>query len=303
MTGAPIATIMIVTRNRKEDLRQAMTSAVEQCGPVAVLVIDDGSTDGTAEMVAKEFSSSVTLVHHVESLGLVVRRNQGVAAATTNIVVSIDDDAVLTDREIVKQTVAAFDSERIGAVAIPFANIKRSPDVMQLAPRPDRAYVADTFIGTAHAVRRDVFVRLGGYRGQLFHQGEETDYCIRLLGAGYVVRLGSGAPIHHFESPRRDFRRMDHYGPRNAVLFAWQNVPFPLALVQLPMTVAGVLTHTFDPRRLITRIGGVIDGLASCVRVERAPVPNRVYRLWRRMRKSATPLLLSDVDAELVPRG
>jgi GT2 family glycosyltransferase len=302
MTAGPLATVMIVTKDRKDELRQAVASAAAQRGGVEVLVIDDGSTDGTADMIAGEFPG-VRLVRHSESLGLVVRRNEGVAAARSNIVISIDDDAVLTAPDIAMQTVGEFDDDRIGAVAIPFANVNRGPHLLQAAPDRERPYVADTFIGTAHAVRRDVFLALGGYRAELFHQGEEVDYCIRLLAAGHVVRLGGSAPIHHFESPQRDFRRMDHYGPRNAILFCWQNVPFPAALVQIPAAIAGTLLHTLQPSRLLVRAGGIVDGLMSCLRFERAPVPAPAYRAWRRMRKSANPLPLGDIASQLAPRG
>jgi hypothetical protein len=53
----------------------------------------------------------------------------------------------------------------------------------------------------------------------------------------------------------------------------------------------------------MTRIGGVLDGLVSCIRLEREPVSNRVYRLWRRMRKAPTPLRLADIAPDLAPRG
>jgi GT2 family glycosyltransferase len=300
--SAPIATVMIVTKDRCDDLQLAVSSALRQKGRVEVLVIDDGSRDRTSAMIATEFPEA-RLLSHAESRGLVVRRNEGVAAARSNIVVSIDDDAVLTTPDIVEETVAAFDDDRIGAVAIPFANVKRGPHLLQLAPDASGTYLSDSFIGTAHAVRRDLFLELGGYRGGLFHQGEEADYCIRLLAAGFVVRLGSGHPIHHFESPRRDFRRMDHYGPRNAILFAWQNVPFPSAAVQLPMTIGGVLIHTFNPARVVTRLGGVLDGVSACANFERAPVSSSVYKLWRRMRMAPAPLRLDDVATELAPQG
>lgn len=296
--SAPIATVMIVTKDRCDDLRLAVSSALRQKGRVEVLVIDDGSRDRTSAMIASEFPDA-KLVTHDESRGLVVRRNEGVAAAGGNIVISIDDDAVFTTPDIVEETVAAFDDERIGAVAIPFANVKRGPHLLQLAPDAAGTYVSDTFIGTAHAIRRDLFLRLGGYRGGLFHQGEEADYCIRLLAAGYVVRLGAGHPIHHFESPRRDFRRMDHYGPRNAILFAWQNIPLPFAMLQVPMTIGGVMIHTFNPGRVVTRLGGLVDGVSSCATFERAPVSSSVYQLWRRMRKAPAPLRLNDIATEL----
>ena len=45
------ASVVIATRNRKNELRRAIASVVRQTDPVEVIVIDDGSTDGTSEMV------------------------------------------------------------------------------------------------------------------------------------------------------------------------------------------------------------------------------------------------------------
>ncbi len=83
---------------------------------------------------------------------------------------------------------------------------------MQSPPNTSGTWITDTFIGTAHALRRDIFLKLGGYRDHLVHQGEESDFCIRMLDAGYLVRLGRSDPINHWESPKRDLRRMDFYG-------------------------------------------------------------------------------------------
>lgn len=295
------ATVVVTTRNRKDDLRICLQSVERQDAGVEVIVIDDASDDGTPEMVAAEFPG-VKLVVHARMQGYIRGRNEAARLATGDVIVSLDDDAAFSSDSIVKETLACFDDDRVAAVAIPYIDVNREPTVRQAAPDRLAAYVVESFIGTAHAVRRNVFLESGGYREELFHQGEESDLCVRLLASGYVVRLGSGGPIHHFESPRRDFRRMDHYGPRNAILFAWQNVPFPTALVQIPATLAGVLMLTLKPQRFLTRCGGVIDGLASCARFERRPVPLPVYRLWRRMRKASSPLRLNDVAVELATR-
>ena len=295
------ATVVVTTRNRKDDLRTCLASIQRQSIPVETIVIDDASTDGTVEMVRAEFPT-VRLVVHGDMHGCVRGRNEGARLATGEVIISIDDDAAFSSEQIVADTLACFDDDRVAAVAIPYIDVNRDPTIRQLAPDSRATYVVESFIGTAHALRRRVFLKLGGYREELFHQGEESDLCVRLLAAGYVVRLGHGAPIHHFESPRRDFRRMDHYGPRNAILFAWQNVPFPAAALQIPATVAGVLLHTGEPGRLLTRIRGVLDGFTSCLTAERAPVSSRVYRLWRRLRKSRTALTLANIAGEL-PAG
>ena len=50
------------------------------------------------------------------------------------------------------------------------------------------------------------------------------------------MRAGNADVICHYESPRRDCRRMDHYGPRNSVIYVWQNVPMPMMPVHLAAT-------------------------------------------------------------------
>ncbi len=294
-------TVVVTTRNRRDDLRACLDSIVRQSHPVEVIVVDDASDDGTAAMVQSHYPQ-VVLVRHEQPRGYIVNRNQAARLATGAVIISLDDDAVFSAAGIVQATIAAFADERIGAVAMPYADVKRSPQVRQRAPDPGQIYVTNTFIGTAHAVRRDQFLSLGGYREHLFHQGEESDYTIRLLAAGFVVRLGFSDPIHHFESPKRDFRRMDHYGPRNALLFVHQNVPWPAAAWRLPMTIAALLAWTLQPARWLTRAGGVAAGLRAMRAADRAPVPARVHTLWRRLQSADPPLTLAQIAGDLAAR-
>jgi GT2 family glycosyltransferase len=296
------ATVVVTTRNRKDDLRRCLHSVVSQSVPVEVIVIDDASDDGSAAMVRAEFPAA-RLIEHRTALGYIRGRNEAAQAATGDIIISLDDDALFSSSGIVAETLTYFDDDRIAAVAIPYIDVNRDAVVRQSSPDRQSIYVTETFIGTAHALRRSIFLALGGYREPLFHQGEESDLSVRLLQAGYVVRLGGGEPIHHFESPRRDFRRMDFYGPRNAILFVWQNVPLPDLLWQMPMTLVGLLIHALRPSRLVTRIGGVVDGFATCARSERRPVSRGCYRLWRRLRRAAAPLRLDTIETALQARA
>lgn len=288
-SGAPCATVVITTRNRKDDLRAAIASARAQSVRPEVLVIDDGSTDGTSDMVRAEFPG-VRLDRADESSGLIVQRNRGAALARGEIVFSIDDDAAFSTPDVVAQTLREFDHPRVGAVAIPFVNVNQSPAVFQRAPQAEGVWVASTYIGTAHAVRRELFLRLGGYRGALVHQGEEGDYCIRMLQAGYVVRLGRADVIHHFESPRRDLRRMSYYGRRNDVLFAAHNVPLPHVAVHLLGTTFVGLRFTLRQgfnRNALAGLRGIGAGYAAAAAGwfhHRRPVSAKVYRLARELK-------------------
>jgi GT2 family glycosyltransferase len=279
VTG-PAATVVIVSKNRKDDLRSAVQSALAQAAAPEVIVIDDGSSDGTAAMIREEFPS-VRLVRHEESRGYIARRNEGNTMAAAPIVFSIDDDAVFSTPAVVGQTIRDFEHDRIGAVAIPYIDINTDPGIKQRAPDASAAFATGRYIGTAHAVRRDVFRKVGGYREDLTHQGEEGDFCIRMLDAGYFVRLGTADPIHHFESPKRDRSRMDYFGVRNAIRFAWQNVPQPFVLYHLPIVAVRCAALTLNPPRLRTRLSGIIDGLRACRSTVRQPVRRATYRLWR----------------------
>jgi len=216
------ASVVITTKNRKEELLKAVESALRQHVLLEVIVIDDGSTDGTAEELKKKFSvfssqfsdeqpatsdsrlatapeapSPATsysppvttglpvlrLIRHEESQGLIVRRNEGARLARGDVIFSLDDDAVFSSRFVVEQTLRDFSHPRIGAVAIPYIEPHKANKEMQRAPTGEDIWITASYIGTAHAVRRDVFLALGGYREHLVHQGEEGDFCLRMLAA------------------------------------------------------------------------------------------------------------------------
>ncbi|MDQ3849768.1 MAG: glycosyltransferase, partial [Actinomycetota bacterium] len=225
----PAASIVIVTRNRSDALRAALRTATAQTGALEVLVLDDASSDGTVEMVSREFPT-VRLLRSTASQGYIRQRNRGAHAARGPVIVSIDDDAEFTDPETVQRTLRGFDHPRVAAVAMPFVQERRSHEVLQRAPDEDGVWLTNAFIGTAHALRRDVFLALGGYRQDLHHLFEEPDFCLRLLQAGHVVRLGRASPVVHHESPQRNVARDLTHICRNHVLLIWFHIPMPDAV-------------------------------------------------------------------------
>ena len=220
------ASIVIVTKNRKNDLRRAITSAILQNGSPEILVLDDGSTDGTSEMVREEFPG-VLVDRTPNSLGCIAQRNRAAAMTSADIIFSIDDDAEFSSPRVVEQTIGEFSDPRIAAIAIPYIEPRKSNIVYQRAPDAGTIWVGDSFRGTAYAIRRQIFNEAGGYREQLVHQGEEADLSIRLLRSGWTIRVGYADEIIHYETPMRDWYRMNFYSRRNDIMFAWHNVPMP----------------------------------------------------------------------------
>lgn len=292
------AAIVIVSKNCVPDLRRAIASALTQTAASEVLVIDDGSTDGTSDMVRREFPQ-VSLHQSAQSLGYIAQRNRAARLTAAEIIVSIDDDAIFSSPRVVEQAVAAFGHSRVAAVAIPYKEPHKSIKMLQTAPDDRKIWATDFFRGTAHALRRGVFLELGGYREHLVHQGEEQDFCVRLLEQGLVVRLGRGDHIIHYETQRRDWSRMDYYGRRNDILFVWHNVP----AIFVPLHLAGT---TINGARWAIAAGsmamvrGTLAGYAAIPRLwnERAPVSAAVYRLHRELKKQG-PCLLSEIEPML----
>lgn len=291
MPQEPPATLVITTRNRREELLKALASAVTQTVPLEIIVLDDASEDGTGEAVAAAFPQA-RLIRNKTCRGYIRLRNEAAELARAPYIFSIDDDAVFTSPRIVEQTLREFDHPRVGAVAIPFINVSTSPEVLQRAPGDGGVHVAHMFIGTAHALRRDVFLRLGGYRAFLEHQCEEPDYCARMLAAGYVVRLGGADPIHHFASPKRDYARIHFYGARNDVLRHWLNVPWPNVVWRMLRTTLGHLLDGLRRGSLGAQARGLAAGWLGAYRHrrERAPLDAVTYRLLNRIANQPRPL-------------
>ncbi|HEV7893315.1 MAG TPA: glycosyltransferase family A protein [Pyrinomonadaceae bacterium] len=92
---APLLSVVIPTWNRAHVVCEAVESAlIQREGRVEVLVVDDGSTDGTAELIARRFGPRVRLLRMTERAGVGAARNAGVRAAGGELIAFLDSDDV-----------------------------------------------------------------------------------------------------------------------------------------------------------------------------------------------------------------
>ena len=292
----PAAAVIIPTHNRADLLPAVLDAALAQTVPVEIFVMDDASSDGTAALMRQRYPG--VHYHRQEiSRGPTFGRNAGAARATAPFLVTLDDDCVLASPRSIEQTLGMFDSPRIGAVTIPFVNV-RSDKLKRGSSASDKGVeVAFDYYGGMIVFRRDVYLQISGYREALFMHVEEGDLAIRLYDAGYVIRLGWADPIEHMESPTRNRARIEELSGRNHVLYAYFNVPWPWMPIHLAGTTGNCLWHGIRSGQPVRLLRGVLRGYGGIwrFRAQRKPVSLKTYRNSKRLRR-ALSMSLDDMD-------
>ena len=109
MTGvSPEVSVILVSWNRKEDLRIALDSLYTQEGvEFEVIVVDNGSTDGTLEMLSDE-PRDILVIQNSRNFGACWGKNQGIHAARSPFIVFMDSDAKLVSPETLSTVLDAL---------------------------------------------------------------------------------------------------------------------------------------------------------------------------------------------------
>src|SRR5690348_13147078 len=89
---APVS-VIIPTHNRSDFLRNAITSVLNQTyQDFEIIVVDDGSTDNTSEVVANFSDERITFIRHDTNKGGSAARNTGILASKCDYIAFLDDD-------------------------------------------------------------------------------------------------------------------------------------------------------------------------------------------------------------------
>jgi GT2 family glycosyltransferase len=277
-------TVVIATRNRREELTRTVRRLGELAPAPPVIVVDNGSDDGTAQAVRGRFPDVKVLALR-RNLGAVAR-NLGVRAARMPYVAFSDDDSWWAAGAL-QRAVAVLD--RHPGLALVAARTLVGPEqhadpltaVMAGSPLPRAAGAPGPsvlgFLACSAVLRRDAFLQVGGFSPVLFQVGEETLLAYDLAAAGWQLCYLEDVVAHHHPSASRpDGRHHRSVERRNAVLTAWMRRPLRVAAGR-----AGALARE-SPRDPAARIAlvGVLARLPAALR-HRAPLPAAVERQAR----------------------
>lgn len=249
---APALSIIIVSWNVRDLLAACLRSVVEGQGSgigdqgpdvydlssgsrppsTEVIVVDNASADGTADMVAAEFPA-VRLIANSENRGFTAANNQGLAVARGRHVLFLNPDTVVLG-DALPRMVSYMDAHpSVGALGPQLrygdgslqSSRRRFPSLMMALlestplawhwpnnpwarryrmddvplPTAGQAQEVDWLVGAALLVRREALAQVGGFDEGYFMYSEELDLCRRLRAAGWQIVYLPEAEIIHYE--------------------------------------------------------------------------------------------------------
>jgi len=230
--SAPRVTVVVMTRDRWPDLQQTLP---RHRGPV--ILVDNGSSDGTPDLVRRHFP-------HIDVLELgtnhgSVARNLGVRRAATPYVAFADDDSWWAPGALTRAADLLDAHPRLAVLA---ARMLVGPEER---PDPICALMADSPLGRAAdlpgpsvlgflacgaVVRREAYLEAGGFDDVVFFMGEEERLALDLATLGWGLSYVDEVVAHHHPSPVRDTVARQARAARNRLLTTLMRRPWPVVL-------------------------------------------------------------------------
>jgi len=224
----PDISIVIVNWNTKDMTRDCLASVRAGLGDLGaqIILVDNASTDGSADMVAAEFPE-VALIRNTDNRGFAAANNQGFELATGRHVLLLNTDTLI-HADVLPASVAWLDAHsRVGAMGCRVLNTDGSvqrtcsmyPSLLNLALQlsglaklpgarvfgryqmrdwnRDTMREVEVISGCYMLVRGDVLAQVGGLDEAFFFYGEETDWCRRIRAAGWTLAFAPVGEITH----------------------------------------------------------------------------------------------------------
>ena len=277
-------TLVVMTRNRRDDLLPTLDRLVGLPGSPPVIVADNGSTDDTADLVASRFPA-VRLIRFDDNVG-VAARNAAVRAADTPYVAFNDDDSWWAPDSL-DRVAALFEAHpSLGALTahvIVEPDGRDDPTSLEMRDSPldgDPAVPGIPvlgFLACAAAVRRDAFLAVGGFEERLHFAGEEQLLATDLVRDGWEVRYVPELFVHHHASTSRDHGWRQRRNVRNGLWTLWLRRPLGSALER-----SWTLLRNAPPG---AALGGLTEAIVAggWVLRERDVVPGHLEQQLRRL--------------------
>jgi GT2 family glycosyltransferase len=245
--------IVVLNYNTREHLR-ACLAALEREGSTAVgggpleaevLVVDNASADGSAEMVERDFPWA-SVIRSPRNGGFAYGNNQALVTAQGEAILLLNPDTLMPPGGIQRMVHRLAEHPEAGVVgpklvrpdgtmhlacrrsfptpSVAFYRLSGLSKLFPTSPRfgrynltyvdPDTALEVDSVCGACFLIRRQVVDRIGLLDERFFMYGEDLDWCMRAQAAGWTVRYEPAIVVHHQHgaaSRKRALRTTYHF--------------------------------------------------------------------------------------------
>ena len=275
-------TVVIVTRNRCGSLLATVKRLSHLPEAPPIVVVDNGSTDGTVEALRATFPE-VSVLAWPDNIGA-AGRNLGVALSGTRYVAFCDDDSWWEPGALEQASTILDADPRIGLIAgrvivEPAGDVDPTCDLMARSPLPAPAGFEGVpvlgFLACASVIRRPVFWEVGGFHRRLGVGGEEHLVALDLATGGWLQSYAPTVVAHHQPHARNTVDRTWQMR-RNELWSAWLRYRLPDAARATWRCAAEALTDRSSRKALTMALTGVLWVLR-----ERRPVTARVQAMVR----------------------
>jgi GT2 family glycosyltransferase len=210
---------IIITYNRPADMLQLLQNIcyLENASHLLeeVIVVNNASTDDYTSV--KSFINSTPALPFKyfdapENLGVARGRNFALAKGKAPVIIMLDDDAVLQNKDCLANLVIEFEesnTERPKAIVsfkvLHYDNLQVQKNALphkRFEEYKDKSFFETYYYaGGAHAIKREVIEKLGHYPADFFYGMEEYDLAYRILNTGYSIVYSDKIVMLHKESP------------------------------------------------------------------------------------------------------
>ena len=279
-----LVTITITTRNRRDDLTFTLEKLISlELAYLPLIIVDDASDISIfSDEVVKKFPR-IKIVRNTVQRGLISNRNDMALLAQTPYVVSLDDDSCFRDAPDLAGAVEYL-ARQPRLVALQFNNV--DINFGEVAVTGSEPYRVQTYTGCGHLLKREIFLRIGGYRNDFVHMAEEVDFCRKAWKAGWEVHMYPRIIVDHRRTPVARFPAKNlYYLTRNLLIISYLHLPFTAMMPKLFSNALLSWWQHLRRRYLWSSVfRGWIDGIRYCIAhfPERMPMSGRQYREYRR---------------------
>jgi rhamnopyranosyl-N-acetylglucosaminyl-diphospho-decaprenol beta-1,3/1,4-galactofuranosyltransferase len=263
-TARPTVAAVMTSFNKREDVRKNLDAIFAQTVPFdEVIVVDNHSSDGSAEMIREGYPKVHLIVMPHDRYGACETFNLGFATSRSDFIAILDDDVVLPPDWNAKMLAKSSAEPPSTALISSHVIEPGTPQWYLDDPEVNRERYMATFRGCATLARRNVIEACGWYDADFFIYGNERDLSARVLSAGYRILQYPGVVVQH-GTPfgMKTGRRSLYYHVRNLWWYLFKHVPAG----QIAAFLLSQLASPFRRKRAVTADAVGTIGLWKTIR-------------------------------------